>query len=292
MMTAKPRRKIMPTPVAAASRTKQFVFFSILATAGALVSLLTVYKLSVANAYRVFELETAALPIPTDAASLLRGAHLSRDVLACQACHGQDFGGQVLMDNAQAVITAPNLTDKRSDETWVRALRLGVDGEGRGLWVMPTRAHSALNDRDLTAVIASIRAEPAVARRLPQSHLRFWGNWAVASRQLRLIQTSELRTQAPGPDMAPAPDAAYGAYLAQVMQCTSCHAGPQEAPTGSTQSALQPGALQDVATFRDGVLRQHPAQKAAVGTAAIPLGGFERLTIVEFEALWRYFKGA
>lgn len=281
----------MHTPDTAPSRTKQLIFFGILVTAGVLVSLLTVYKLSVANAYRVYEVETAVLPVPTDAASVARGMHLTKDVMACQSCHGADLGGQVLMDNARAVVTAPNLTVPRTDETWVRALRLGVDGEGRPLWVMPSRAHSALNDQDLTAIVASVRARPQVTRALPQSHLRFWGNWAVAARQLRLIQTGETRIQTPDAGTPAGPTAAYGGYLAQVMQCTSCHTAPHDA-AGPKDVAMGPASMRDAATFHHALTGQHTTQKLVPGVVAWPQGGFARLTNVEFEALWRYFQGA
>lgn len=292
--------KTMPVPPNTPSRLKQLVFVGILATAGALVSLLTVYKLSVANAYRIFYAQTAlTVAIPTDAASLAWGLHLTEDVMACQSCHGADLGGRVLKDDAVAIVSAPNLTVLRDDADWLRALRLGVDAEGRGLWMMPSRAHSALSDRDLGAIVASIRARPRILRPLPQSHLRLAGHWAVATRQWRPLAIDASRTQAPSEALAVRPDAAFGGYLAELMQCASCHE-PKAAPSGALARAhdgmLQAAGHKDAAAFKAALLAEHPSHKApqnaGAHTFAAPPAGFAHLTNVEFEALWRYFQGA
>lgn len=299
----------MHTAPSPPSRTKQLVFFGILAVAFVLVSVLTVYKLSVANAYRVFEVTADTVPVPTDSARIAFGRHLVADVMACTSCHGPDLGGQVLIDSPVAVVSAPNLTTlTRDDNAWTRILRHGVDGEGRGLWLMPTRAHSILQDADLGAIVASIRALPKVARVLPQSHLRLRGNWAVATRKLRLVQTSLARTAPVQTAIAPSAEPAYGRYLARVAQCTSCHGAPAGSAAGiDTDGAtdlaasnaaakglrpIAPSVLRDAKIFEMALKLRHPGAPFVQGQVPMPQKGFARLTKMEALALWRYFKGA
>ena len=96
--------------------------------------------------------EVASVAVPGDAAAIERGAHLART--RCVFCHGDDLGGKKFIDDAAfMVVNAPNLTrgeggrggDYTSDAAWVRALRHGVNAQGRALIVMPAGASTSEN---------------------------------------------------------------------------------------------------------------------------------------------------
>src|ERR1700754_3892989 len=51
-----------------------------------------------------------SLQLRADAETLARGEHLARTLGGCAKCHGDDFGGHVLGDDAMMRLVAPNLT--------------------------------------------------------------------------------------------------------------------------------------------------------------------------------------
>lgn len=278
------------------TRQKRWVFFGVLAACLAFVLSLTIYKLSVANAYRVFAVDVKPVALADSPALQARGAHLVRDVLGCPNCHGRDLGGQMLPLSPQiAVIAAPNLTTPRSDRDWVRALRYGVDGENRGLWLMPTRAHSALSDADLSAVVAYIRHLPIQDRVLAQSHLGWRGILEVSSRQLRLLQTSQKRLvdSTPTPPIAISQD--YGAYVYQIANCGSCHQGPGAIGRGDPLYMKGPNLHAhtlgwDVPHLVDSLVRTSAHIPDPAQLHSVPEGGWLRLNLIETQALWRYLQ--
>jgi mono/diheme cytochrome c family protein len=251
----------MSQPPTSPTWQKRLAFFGILATAGCLVTLLTVYKLSVANAYRIFAVQATPIAMPQDANAIARGVHLTTDVLACRSCHGADFGGRVLQDDALAVVSAPNLTTGRTDAQWLRALRFGIDDEGRGLWRMPTRAHSALTDADLAAVVAAVRAAPPIVHSLPQSQLHWRGNVAVACRQLVLLGTDASRLQ---PTFTA--EAEPGAYLWAQANCAACHTN-----VGTAAESFGPEALTDADSFSRALVAGHRGLPADGAQAAVAM---------------------
>ncbi|HXV42529.1 MAG TPA: hypothetical protein VEC96_05670 [Anaerolineae bacterium] len=104
------------------------------------------YARGVARLNTVYDVPTAALPLPTDEAVLERGKHLVEHVSICVECHGQNLAGQPFIDEPPlGQIPAPNLTSGRgglgqsyTDADWVRALRHGLNQEGKSLIIMPS----------------------------------------------------------------------------------------------------------------------------------------------------------
>src|SRR5690606_29074360 len=58
---------------------------------------------------RTYEVQTADLVIPTDSASIARGAHLAR-TNGCTDCHTPNLAGQVMIDAPPFRVVAANLT--------------------------------------------------------------------------------------------------------------------------------------------------------------------------------------
>jgi mono/diheme cytochrome c family protein len=263
--------------------------------AGAFLSL---EKLSVALAYRTFEVHAAPVAVPQDAAALARGEHLLR-ITGCVGCHGEDLGGQVLLDDPGVVrVTAPNLTAGAggsgatfTDTDFVRAIRFGVDRENRGLWWMPAAAYGALTDADLGAIIGAIGRRPSIDREVPRGRLGLGGRWRVALRQLELV----LPHEAPSPRPAePGVTAAYGGYLARVTGCYGCH-GPALAGSGAEQNApsdLTPASLGawSEADFLRAMRDGRRPDDSAIDPESMPWRRYAHMTDLELRALWAFLR--
>src|SRR5690606_34814408 len=70
-----------------------------------------VYALSARDMARAYDVPRSPLSAATDAAQIARGEHIVEAIAKCQHCHGDDFGGQQLMDDAMfARVWASNIT--------------------------------------------------------------------------------------------------------------------------------------------------------------------------------------
>ena len=180
-----------------------------------------------------------AEPALADSALVARGRHLATAIGKCAACHGDDFGGQVMIDDpALGRAVAANLTPGRGGRPadwgmadWDRAVRHGVRRDGTGLIVMPADDFTAMSDGDLVALVAFLRQLPPVDRELPATQLRLVGRALFVADRLPLIPAARIDHASRPAEPVPAPTAA------QVGGSTACH-GPTLAggPTG------EPGA--------------------------------------------------
>ena len=172
--------------------------------------------------------------VPADGAAVARGRHLAVAIAACVACHGDDFGGRAVVDNAVfGHIYAPNLTRGAGGigrsftaADWARAIRDGVGPDGRGLVVMPSDEYEHLSDADLGALIAFLQRLPPVSHALPPTRLGPLAAGLIVLGRARMIAAETMRHPVPATG-APAPGdtVALGRYLATVGGCAGCH-GP------------------------------------------------------------------
>lgn len=168
-----------------------------------------------------------------------RGRYLVESTLGCLDCHskrdlsrfgapavgpagagGDCLGAEFGMPGR---VCPPNLTPDAetglgawSDGEVARAIREGVDKDGRGLFpFMPFTEYSALSDEDTNAVIAYLRSLPPVKNAVPDTQINFPVSFFVK--------------MAPKPLAGPVAEPprqdrlAYGRYLARVAGCQSCH---------------------------------------------------------------------
>jgi cytochrome c553 len=245
--------------------------------AGAIALLLmvgytTAFTVSDRKLTRQYEVALTTVAIPADEASLAWGSHLVNAVTGCQDCHGPDLSGTVMSDDPVALLAAPNLTPGRGgiggDFTradWVRAIRHGVRRDGSSLLIMPSYAYANLSDRDLGAMVAYLEQLPPVDNELPAMKLRPLGRALVAAGAFdEEFVASKIPHRTGYDEVEPGVSVEYGAYLAAVSGCTSCHrpdlkggpAGPPDAPPASD---ISPAALGDwdaadfFAAMRDGI---------------------------------------
>jgi cytochrome c553 len=157
-----------------------------------------------------------------------RGRHLVGARYACGECHGRDFSGGVMVDDpAMGSLLGPNLTlggpTRAFDMSdWDHVVRHGILADGRpGL--MPSEDFVRMSDRELSDIVAFLRAQPPVDNHVPASSLGPLGTVLAALGELPLsADTIGEHTRPHAVEPPPSePNAAFGEHLIAV--CTGCH---------------------------------------------------------------------
>ncbi len=269
-----------------------------------LLAVAGVYAVTSSRIGRTYDIPDSPVRAATDSVALARGKHLVDAIGKCQECHGDDFGGKVMVDSRMfGRLAASNITSGQggiegyADADFERAIRHGVGRDGRPLIFMPSEAFAVLSDADLAAVIGYLRAVSPVDRQVPQPRvgpiaraLYLGGNFPLLPVE---IVDHEARPPAPEPGVT----MAYGEYLATVGGCRSCH-GSDLAGTGDpsapdiTRTRLGSWTKEDF--FR--ALRQgRRPDGTIIDPAKMPWVRSGRMTDDEMNATWMYvssLKGA
>ena len=243
-------------------------------------------------------------PAPLEVAEALSMEEASRlaTVHGCTECHDADLGGGVLADDpAFGRIIAPNLTtggegaaSHYSHSDWVRAIRHGIDPEGRGLVLMPSEFYYFLPDEEIDAIIRFIEAAEPANRNLGETELGPVGRALYASGLAPLVSADHIRHDAAPPPAPPrAATAEYGAHLARA--CQSCHGknlaggagGPAPAPNLTPHATgLGPWTEED---FRL-AMREGLRPDSSEISEAMPWKAYRALTDEELAALWIHLR--
>lgn len=177
---------------------------------------------------RTVQVRVVPVPYAKDAAALRRGRYLF-EARGCAECHAADGHGRVVIDDPNGLyVKSPDITPAAGgvvagygEADWVRAIRHGVAPSGRPLLVMPSEDYSRMSDADLSALLAYARSLPPrdgaraeIRMPLLVKALYGWGRVRDAAEKID-------HRQPPEPAVAPAANAAYGAYVAQM--CRGCH---------------------------------------------------------------------
>lgn len=162
---------------------------------------------------------------------LARGGKL---VAGCAGCHSSthrpplDGGAENFFAGGPPLgaIYAPNLTAGGDLKDWsdgqvLRAIREGLDENGRPLLIMPSDGLRNLSDADVQAIIAYIRSQPAVKHDVPERSLTILAALFVGT---GMLQTS-AQPPITQPIVAPPPGATadYGKYAVSISGCRDCH---------------------------------------------------------------------
>ena len=179
---------------------------------------------------RVYDLPEESLQVTGDPEQVARGEHLVTILMGCTDCHGEDLGGKLLYDDFFfGSIAGSNLTSGAGGigETyatldWERAIRHGLDQEGRSLIFVMASYYAEIGDEDVAAMIAFLEQLPPVDRELPETTLgpltRFFILTDSHLLPAQIIDHNHEPFSAPPKGVT----AEYGAYLATA--CTICHA--------------------------------------------------------------------
>jgi mono/diheme cytochrome c family protein len=268
-----------------------------------LVSILTVIGLVKAYSPRtapIPELQVAGTP-----EQIQRGEHIA-DAF-CTSCHsvskelpltgGIDIGEDFPMPLGAFVST--NLTPAGPLKDWsdgeiFRAIRNGVDRDGRWLLVMSNFRGRNLSDEDLQAVIAYLRNQPAVVNETPNPPDQ------PSLLGLTLLGAGMLPAGQPpitGVIAAPPKGATleYGKYIVSYQDCRDCHSedllGGKEgqlAPIGPNLKVAK-GWTQEqfIATLRTGV----DPSGHELDAAKMPWKSIGRMDDEELTAIYLYLSG-
>jgi mono/diheme cytochrome c family protein len=165
----------------------------------------------------------------------------------CDACHspsgtltgGEDIGKHLPLDMGSFVssnLTAAGALKRWSDGQIFRAIRNGVDADGRRLVIMSLTNAGKLSDDDIRALIAYIRSQPPAGTATPEPPDQFnlVGLLLLGSGQFpagKPVSTAAI--------LAPpkAETITYGEYVLSYQDCRECH-GQQL--TGGVQGQWAP----------------------------------------------------
>ena len=180
---------------------------------------------------RRYDFPPSNISVPNDAASIAYGKHRAETL--CNDCHGADLSGIEKWFNLPPLgsIDSANLTsgnggigrEFKSDEDYVRALRHGVDPEGKPIYMTAVLATSHLSDQDLGDIIAYLKSVP------PVDHTTHGQQFSPLAKILfALGMFGKLPVEAVSHDTTvTAPEAgvsvAYGEYLENIHDCRACH---------------------------------------------------------------------
>jgi mono/diheme cytochrome c family protein len=251
-----------------------------------------------------YNIQVESVTIPTDAASLERGKHIVTST--CVGCHGGNLAGRVMIDAPIAYIESANLTGGKggigaaySDADFIRAIRHGVDNQGKPLLIMPARAFYYFSDTDLGAIIAYVKSVSPVDREMKDYTIPVLGKMLISAGKLDIISAEGIDHTAPRPT-APAvgESVAYGDYLVRTRDCRACHGAdltggsipgsnppivaPSLAPAGDLGSWK---ASDFITTLRSGVRPNGVALKSDM-----PWKEFSQSSDAELQAMWVYLQ--
>jgi mono/diheme cytochrome c family protein len=232
-----------------------------------------------------------------------RGQYLVSAFPGCAGCHATDptaerpvLDGKLDEDLAAlATLYIPNLTpggrlSRWSDGEIMRAIREGIDKDGRALMLMPSVDYQHLSDADAQAIVAYLRSQPAVPGDTPPPSLTLLGTALVGTGMFPLANQPPVQTVT-APTRGPTIE--YGSHLAQTSGCATCH-GPrldgadiEPGPPAGPSLRLVKGWTEDqfIRTMREGV---SPAGRQLANT--MPWRQYGRGTDDDLRALYVYLR--
>lgn len=221
--------------------------------------------------------ELAPIPTPPsfDPALVEKGAELAL-IGDCRTCHtapgGRVYAGGLAMPTPFGTIYSTNITPDRetgigawSEEAFRRAMREGVDREGRHLYpAFPYDHFTRTSDQDIQALYAFFMSREPVAAKAPANDLPFPINIRLVLAGWKLLFFREQQLK---PD--PAQDDAWnrGRYLVEGLgHCGACHTPRNLMGAEETSRAFQGGEAEGWHAYALG-----PASKAPVPWTAAAL---------------------
>jgi mono/diheme cytochrome c family protein len=254
------------------------------------------------QAARVHRLPAPSLRAEATPEALERGRHLATSVGGCTECHGENLAGRVMEENALMRLAAPNITGASTvvagyeDLDWYRAILHGVARDGRNLVVMPSKELRTFSDADVLAMVAYVKAVPAVPSLVPETRVSLLGQalLGLAGEELwpaNRIQHDEPRAGRTTPSGA---TVEHGEYLLGV--CKGCHGqdlrgGLKHGPDAPASADISPRAMagwsrEQLATL----LREGKRPDGTDVSPAMPWRAVGKVTEEELTALWLALK--
>jgi len=181
---------------------------------------------------KTYEVPPSNLTVPTDAASIELGKH--RAEVLCEGCHGADLSGDDDFFNAPPLgtIASANLTSgaggiggEFTTEDYVRAIRHGLDPQGKPIFMPAVVSTAQLSDEDLSAIIAYLETVPPVDHTVKARYFTPLAKILLAAGVLGKLPAESVSHDVHVTAPAPGATAEYGEYLVNTNDCRVCH-GP------------------------------------------------------------------
>lgn len=255
---------------------------------------------------KIWEVDVTMIDINGDSAALINGKHQAA-IRGCTECHGQNLGGKVFLEDEDlGTIYASNITSGKgglsnyTDEDYLRAIRHGIDQEGKSLFIMPAEEYYFIDNNDMGDLIGYLKSVPPVDNELPEHDLYFLAHALNTAGELRLLVAEMVDHEAPLIESAPEklPTAEYGEYLA--ITCVACH---QKSFIGGKIAGMPPDWPEASNLTKTGVLPNYDAIKFAqalrtgikpdgnkIDPMFMPWPAFGQMDDVEMEALFNYLQ--
>lgn len=267
-----------------------------------IIALGVVYFASESKIGAKYAVAAEAITVTPDSAHIERGRHLVTSVNACIGCHGPNLGGKQMVDDPVfATVAASNLTSgqggvaaKYTDALFERAIRHGINADGRSIAIMPAAHYNRISDEDMRAIIAYLKSVPPVDNQLKPFSAGPISR-AITLSGAPFFHASMITHDAPHRSAPPAGETVeYGEYLVSVAACRECH-GPDlsggQMPDGSGKATpnLTPSGL---AAYKEAdfftALRQGKRPGGAPIDTIMPWLEYRGMTDSEIKAIWMY----
>lgn len=248
--------------------------------------------------------QPVARPAAADAGALEHGGHIAQ-TRGCLSCHGPDLGGSKVVDDPLiGRWHAPNLTrgaggvsPDYGDIDYLRAIRHGVNRNGRPLLLMPSHEFAHFSDRDMGDLLAYLNSVPPVNReRVPLTVGPLARALILANKITIPAERIDHGSVAPQ-NILPGVTVEYGKYLA--VGCQGCHrpgytggkiagAPPHWPPAADlTREPGTPFATWTEADFMR-AMREGRRPDGSEINRAMPWRALGKMTDDELGAIWLY----
>ncbi len=194
-----------------------------------LIFIAVTYFITERHFNETYDIQAETVEVSADSSIIAHGKHVAT-IRGCIECHGEGLGGQVFIDDpAVGLLIATNLTsgeggigDDYSDEDMVRAIRHGVNKDGKPSIFMPSHEYNPIDRRDLSALVSYIRSVEPVDNVQPATQVGMVARFLYMYGGMHLVPARMIdhNNPIPEPEENRTP-LERGEYLA--VTCTGCH---------------------------------------------------------------------
>lgn len=188
------------------------------------------YFIGDARFNKTYDIPPSNITLPTDTASIEFGKHRAESL--CEGCHGPDLSGIENWFSAPPLgsIDSANLTSGKggiggefTTEDFVRAIRHGIDREGKPIFMTAVHSTAHLSDEDLGAIIAYLKTIPPVDHTIKARHFTPLARILLAVGMLGKLPAESVSHDVHVTAPARGVTAEYGEYLVNTNDCRVCH---------------------------------------------------------------------
>lgn len=194
-----------------------------------LIFIAVTYFITEQHFNETYNIQAETVEVSADSSVIAHGKHVAT-IRGCIECHGGNLGGQVFIDDpAIGLLIATNLTsgeggigEEYTNEDMVRAIRHGVNKDGKPAIFMPSHEYNPIDRGDLSALISYIRSVEPVDNTQPATEVGMVARFLYMYGGMHLVPAKMIDHSKPIPEPVDnRTPLEVGEYLA--VTCTGCH---------------------------------------------------------------------